>query len=216
MRYTNNQKRNIVKEDYDVIAELYANSYSEIELYKPFIDEFVKRLTGKLVLDVGCGAGQFTNLLCEQGLQAKGIDFSTRLLNIAREKYPKIEFINADICEYETTDLYDGIFTKDMLFHLPDEDIVKTLKMFRKVLKPNGKICIIMDMPKKSGEQIFVEELDENYKIYYNYLTPEKLKTLLEKENIYINSIKIIKKNDNASSYAEGLMVFQATNKKEL
>ena len=216
MNYSNVEKRKIVKDDYDAIAEAYANSYSEINSYKPYIDEFVKSLSGKSILDVGCGAGQFTNYLCEIGFQAKGVDFSKGLLAIARKNYPHVEFINADICEYKTTDLYDGIFTKDMLFHLPDEDIIKTLKMFRKVLKPNGKICIIMDMPIEAGEQIFVEELDENYKIYYNYLTPEKLKSLLEQANITIDDIQIVKDNDNASSYATGLMVFQATNTKIL
>ena len=103
-----------------------------------------------------------------------------------------------------------------MLFHLPDEDIEKTLKAFKKMLKANGKICIIMDMPKQAGEQIFVEELDERYKIYYNYLTPEKLKSLLEQANIAIDDVKCVKDNDNASSYATGLMVFQATNEYSL
>ncbi len=216
MNYTNNQKRKIVRDDYNAIAEAYANSYSKIDYCKPYIDEFVKGLGGKLILDVGCGAGKFTNYFCELGFKAVGIDFSNGLLKIARNKYPNIEFINSDICEYETTDLYDGIFTKDVLFHLPDEDIVKTLKMFKEVLKPNGKLCIIMDMPKKSGEQIFVEDLNENFKIYYNYLTVEKLKMLLEQAGIAINGIQVVKDNDNASSYATGLMIFQATNEKTL
>lgn len=73
-----------------------------------------------------------------------------------------------------------------------------------------------MDMPKEAGEQIFVEELDERYKIYYNYLTPEKLKSLLEQANIVIDDVKCVKDNDNASSYATGLMVFQATNEHSL
>ena len=212
MKYSNAEKRKIVKDDYDAIAEVFATSYSEIDLYKPYIDEFVKSLNGKKILDVGCGAGQFTNYFCELGFNAKGIDFSSALLSIARKNYPNIEFIYADICEYKTTDLYDGIFVKDVLFHLPDEDIEKTLKAFKKMLKLDGKICIIMEMPKEAGEQIFVEELDERYKIYYNYLTPEKLKSLLEQAQVTIDNVKCVKDNDNASIYATGLMVFQATN----
>ena len=107
MKYSNAEKRKIVKDDYDAIAEVFATSYSEIDLYKPYIDEFVKSLNGKKILDVGCGAGQFTNYFCELGFNAKGIDFSSALLSIARGNYPKIEFVNADICEYKTTDLYD-------------------------------------------------------------------------------------------------------------
>ncbi len=213
MKCSNAEKRKIVKDDYDAIAEVFANCYSEINLYKPYIDDFVKSLSGENILDVGCGAGQFTNYFYALGLRVKGLDFSNGLLSIAREKYPDVEFINTDICEYKTTDLYDGIFTKDMLFHLPDEDINKTLNMFKKILKPNGKICIIMDMPKEAGDHIFVEELNENQKIYYNYLTPEKLKSFLKQANFTIDDIKLVEDNDNASSYATGLMVFQATNK---
>lgn len=70
-----------------------------------------------------------------------------------------------------------------------------------------------MDLSKEAGEHIFVEELDENYKIYYNYITPQKLKFFLKQARFTIDDIKLVKNNDNASSYATGLMVFQATNK---
>lgn len=212
MEYSNIEKRKIVKDDYNAIAENYAKCYSEINLYKSYIKDFLIKLNGKDILDVGCGAGQFTNYFCELGFNAIGIDFSNELLSIAKKNYPNIVFICDDICEYKTNKRFDGIFVKDMFFHLPDEDIIKTLKLFKKILKPQGKMCIIMDMPKVAGEQIFVEELDDRYKIYYNYLTPQKLKILLEKTNITIDSIQCVEDNDNASRYATGLMVFQATN----
>lgn len=212
MEYSNIEKRKIVKDDYNAIAENYAKCYSEINLYKSYIKDFLIKLNGKDILDVGCGAGQFTNYFCELGFNAIGIDFSNELLSIAKKNYPNIVFICDDICEYKTNKRFDGIFVKDMFFHLPDEDIIKTLKLFKKILKPQGKMCIIMDLPKVAGEQIFVEELDDRYKIYYNYLTPQKLKILLEKTNITIDSIQCVEDNDNASSYATGLMVFQATN----
>ena len=69
-----------------------------------------------------------------------------------------------------------------------------------------------MDMPKEAGEQIFVEELDDKYQIYYNYLKPEKLRDLLEKTGFNIENIQLVKDNYNASSYATGLMIFQASN----
>ena len=211
MEYSNIEKRKIVKDDYNAIAENYAKCYSEINLYKSYIKDFLIKLNGKDILDVGCGAGQFTNYFCELGFNAIGIDFSNELLSIAKKNYPNIVFICDDICEYKTNKRFDGIFVKDMFFHLPDEDIIKTLKLFKKILKPQGKMCIIMDMPKVAGEQIFVEELDDRYKIYYNYLTPKKLKILLEKTNITIDNIQCVEDNDNASSYATGLMVFQAS-----
>jgi len=134
------------------------------------------------------------------------------LLKIARENYPKSKFILADICEYEQKEQVYGIITKDVLFHIPDKNLIQVLQKFRRLLKKNGNLCIIMDMPKEAGEQIFIEELDDKYQIYYNYLTPEKLKQMLEKAGFLIDSIQIVKDNDNASSYATGLMIFQAKN----
>lgn len=97
---------------------------------------------------------------------------------------------------------------------MSDENLIQVLQKFRRLLKPSGQLCIIMDMPKEAGEQIFVEELDDKYQIYYNYLTPEKLRDLLEKTGFSVENVQLVKDNDNASSYATGLMIFQASNQK--
>lgn len=212
MNYTSDEKRKIVKDDYNAIADTYAKCYSEIEYCKAYIDEFIESLAGKKVLDIGCGAGQITDYLTQRGIGAIGIDFSEELLKIAKQNFPNSKFILADICDYEQENQVDGIITKDMLFHLSDENLIQVLQKFRRMLKLNGNLCIIMDMPKEAGEQIFDEELDDKYQIYYNYLTPEKLKDLLEKTGFNIDNIQLVKDNDNASSYATGLMIFQASN----
>lgn len=214
MDYTSDEKRKIVKDDYNAIAGTYAKCYSEIDYCKKYIDEFITNLTGKKVLDIGCGAGQITDYLTQKGIEAIGIDFSEELLKIATKTFPNSKFILADICEYEPKGQVDGIITKDVLFHLSDENLIFVLQKFRRVLKQNGKLCIIMEMPKEAGEQIFVEDLDDKYQIYYNYLTPEKLRNMLEKTGFSIENIQLVSDNDNASSYATGLMVFQASNQK--
>ena len=214
MNYTSDEKRKIVKDDYNAIADTYAKCYSKIDYCKKYIDEFIANLPGKKVLDVGCGAGQITDYLTQKGLEPVGIDFSEELLKIAIKDFPNSKFILADICEYEQKEQVDGIITKDALFHLSDENLISVLQKFKKILKQNGNLCIIMDMPKAAGEQIFVEELDDKYQIYYNYLTPEKLRNMLEKTGFNIDNIQLIDNNDNASSYATGLMIFQASNQK--
>ncbi len=138
MKLTNTQKREIVRNDYNAIANQYAESYCQIDYCKKYIDDFVKSLKGKNILDVGCGAGKFTNYFCKLGFNAKGVDFSTSLIKIAKQNYPDINFVCTDIVNYKTDELYDGIFVKDMLFHLPDQDILTTLQVFKKILKPNG------------------------------------------------------------------------------
>ena len=212
---TDLEKRNIVKSDYDEIASIYAEHYSKIAEYITYIDDFKNNLDGNIVLEIGCGAGKITNYLTEHGYDVTGIDFSENILKLARKKFPNSKFVCADICEYETDRKYDGVFTKDMLFHLPDADIRKVLHKVKNWLKIGGKFCIIMDISKNEGEHIFTEELNENYKIYYNYMSPKKVEGLLKENGFVVNEFNVVGDNKNASSYASGFMVFQCENKME-
>ena len=50
----------------------------------PFAEEFVKSLSGKKVLDFGCGNGRDSSFFVSVGLDVVGIDFSEELLKIAK------------------------------------------------------------------------------------------------------------------------------------
>lgn len=215
MDITNSKKREMVKADYDAIAETYIKNCSEIDFYLPYVDKFILNLNGKRVLDLGCGQGVFTNYFHKKGLIAEGIDFSENLLGFARKSYPDIKFIFNDFCDYEAYEKYDGIFIKNVLFHVPETDIKNLFLKFNKWLNENGKVCVLMEIPKEAGEQILSEEFDENLKIYYNYMMPEKVESLLKEANFSIDKVELVKNNKNATIYAYGLMVINATRKKE-
>ena len=205
------EKRKLVKNDYNAIAQTYSDTYCNINPYLSYIDVFVSRLEGKKVFEVGCGDGQLLNYISEKGLDVLGLDFSKNLLVIAKKNYPNLKFINKDICNYKTKEKFDGIISKDVLFHIPDKDLIDVLVKIKNMLAINGKFCVIMDIPKEEGEQVFVEELDERYKIYYNYMAPEKVEKLLIDCGFIIDKKIISDNNDEASSYAFGLMVFQCS-----
>jgi DNA polymerase-3 subunit beta len=69
---------------------------------------------------------------------------------------------------------------------------VKVLRNFRKLLKDKGELCIIMDIPKETGEQVVTDELDQNYKVYYNYLSQDELKAMIEKSGFVIEDTKVV------------------------
>lgn len=211
MKYTNRQKRQLVKQDYNAIAEIYVKNCSEIEFYKPFIEDFIKNVEGDKILDLGCGHGIFSNYFYQSGFEVTGVDFSKKLLNIAKKNYPKIHFIEEDICDFKSKEKFNGIFLKNVLFHLPDEDIIHIFKNFLKYLEDDGKICILLEIPREEGEQILTEEFDENLKVYYNYLTSDKVESLLKNAGFKIDDNEIVKENKNATIYAFGLMVITAS-----
>ena len=80
-------------------------------------------------LDIGCGCtGRFIELLSNEGLTPSGLDISSEMIKISREKHPDIHFIHADICEYETSEKYDFITAWDSIWHIPlsEQKIVLT------------------------------------------------------------------------------------------
>lgn len=102
-------------DDYNVFSES-ANAR--------LIDSFV-RLSGlepgARVIDLGCGSGTFTYLLKQRGYAAAGLDMSPKLLQLARRKYPDLQFDEGDVeaLPYEDGSV-DGILLSGIVHHLPD------------------------------------------------------------------------------------------------
>jgi len=71
------------------------------------MDEFSRHLVGNgTVLDAGCGAGRDTNILANIGFSTIGIDVSRGLIRLAKQKFPKLNFIIGDIRKLPFSDDY--------------------------------------------------------------------------------------------------------------
>jgi SAM-dependent methyltransferase len=80
--------------------------------------EFAKN-QGK-ALDIGCGCtGRFIDLLQNKGFQPAGIDVSSAMIQLAKNRHPHIDFHHEDICKYELPNKYDFITAWDSIWHIP-------------------------------------------------------------------------------------------------
>jgi len=90
-------------------------------------------LSGRRVLDFGCGKGDFYGFLKERSIlpQYFGIDINKDLISLARTKYPEAEFAAIDLDESEFDREFDAIFVCGV-FNLRiagiEESMKKTLK----------------------------------------------------------------------------------------
>ena len=88
-------------------------------------------LSGKKILDAGCGAGQFSIELAMRGAQVLGIDISSNLIEIAKNRLPdnlkkNIEFLTSDMMQSHGN--FDFVILMDSLIHYPEKDTMVILE----------------------------------------------------------------------------------------
>lgn len=96
------------------------------------------RLNGERVLDLGCGYGYYTDYFVQLGASAVGVDGSEKLIAIARERYPCLEFTVADIekpLPFEDGH-FDIVFSNQVLMDIENADFV--FSECKRVLKRGG------------------------------------------------------------------------------
>lgn len=102
-------------------------------------------LTGKTVLDIGCGAGGITLHLVERhgAGHATGYDIEEPVIQAARQRArrrglsARVDFVRADPGRLPFPDAsFDIVFSKDALLHVPDKEALFA-DIFR-VLRPGG------------------------------------------------------------------------------
>ncbi|CEQ16776.1 methyltransferase domain-containing protein [Paraclostridium sordellii] len=121
---------------------------SIIEVNEEKINLLLSKLdikSNERILDVGTGTGVIIPFIkaLNKGGYIKGVDISTGMLNIAKEKYKNLENIEFEIkdVEEEIYEKYDKIILYSMFPHL--ENKTKTVKtLINKNLNKNGKLII--------------------------------------------------------------------------
>jgi len=96
---------------------------------------------GMRVLDVCTGPGMLAAAAVERGAQVIGLDFSGKVIEIARRNVPKAEFQEGDAqaLSFED-DSFDAVVCGFGVMHVPDPAMA--LSEIRRVLKPGGRAAI--------------------------------------------------------------------------
>jgi ubiquinone/menaquinone biosynthesis C-methylase UbiE len=127
-----------VESKYDCIAKDYFKLLKDKKYYKEISDKFTSKVKGK-ILDVGCGNGIITNYLFSKNQNTIGVDISSKMLNEAKKKYPKIKFKKMDMKALNFKDeTFNGVFCFQAFEHIPPEYQRKVLSEFYRTLQKGG------------------------------------------------------------------------------
>lgn len=127
--------------DYGRFAERFRGSE---EYVKAGLGFYLPHFTGcQNVLDIGCGRGEFLEMLRDAGIPARGIDLGQESVAACRHKGLDAEV--ADLYDYlaglpEAS--LDGIFCAQVVEHLPAERLPEMIKLCAGRLARNGAIAI--------------------------------------------------------------------------
>ena len=75
-------------------------------------------------------------IFAEKGLKVVGIDFSERLIEIAKRNFRAADYRVMDMREVgKLKQKFDGVFTQASLLHIPKKEIIDVLRNLLSVLK---------------------------------------------------------------------------------
>jgi O-antigen chain-terminating methyltransferase len=127
--------------DYGRFAERFRGSEDYVKSGQKFyLPYFAGR---KDVLDIGCGRGEFLDLMREAGVPARGIDLSAESVGLCRQKGLQAEA--ADLFTYLdglADASVDGIFSAQVVEHLPPNRLPEMIRLAAQKLARGGVIAI--------------------------------------------------------------------------
>jgi O-antigen chain-terminating methyltransferase len=132
----------------------------------------------KEILDIGCGRGEFLELLKADGQQAMGIDLSDSMLEIAREK--GLEYFKEDALVFlkkRPDASLDGIFSAQVIEHFQPEYLRRVIGECWRVLRPGSLLLLETMNPLSLFALSRIYFLDPTHQ---QPLHPEYMRYLLE------------------------------------
>jgi len=147
-------------------------------------------LSGKSILDFGCGKGDFYGFLKERCSPSYcGIDVNASLIDLAKSKYPEAEFLSLDIDEDDFRRQFDVIVACGV-FNLRIAGIEESSRQILKIL---FGLCrealhvnfLAYETPQRSVELFYVKP-EEIRQFAADELSPS-LTLTCEKEDIFLS-----------------------------
>lgn len=136
---------------YNQNAESFIQGTVSVD-FKQTQDKFLQSLTGKSILDFGCGSGRDTKYFIESGYAVTAIDGSEELCKSA-SAYTGIQVKHMLFQDLDEVDCYDGIWACSSILHLPKEELKIVTQKMSRALKPNGIIYTSFKYGNFEGER---------------------------------------------------------------
>jgi 2-polyprenyl-3-methyl-5-hydroxy-6-metoxy-1,4-benzoquinol methylase len=159
LQYLYNQNNELKEKISELESKLEEQNHSHDDFYLDFENKFrgdteqiTKRQTfylphfigRKKVIDIGCGRGEFLQLMQDNKISAIGVDTNVKMIELCKSK--NLNVINDEGIHYLLTipdDSVDGIFASQVVEHLSFEEMEKLVEVAYQKLKVGG--CFVLE-----------------------------------------------------------------------
>lgn len=148
---------------YNTTADSYDEQYEDEQRgkYRNALENV--EVSGKNLLDVGCGSGLFFQEVAAQAQLVVGIDISSKLLQKAKsqaKKLPTVFVVQADADHLPfTNEYFDGIFVFTVLQNMPEP--MQTLAELNRVVAAGGRV-VVTGLKKAFVLEKFMDVLEDS------------------------------------------------------
>ena len=175
-----------LRDTYDRIAEDWAKDHEGDTWWRECTAKFASLLPQDArVLDAGCGSGQKARFFQDRGFHVLGIDFSEKLLEIARQAAPASEFRLLDLRDIGTlTEEFEGVFAQASLLHIPKAETFSVIEGMVSRLVPRGLLYIAVKAQRRGNpEEEIVTENDYgyDYERFFSYYTADEMRAHVDR-----------------------------------
>ena len=176
------------------------------------IDKLVG-LSGKRVIDIGCGGGILAESMAVRGANVTGIDLSEKPLKVAQlhllESGQKVDYrlVAAEQIADEQPDNFDCVCCMEMLEHVPEP--ASTIRAAAKLAKPGGWVFFsTLNRNPKSflfaivGAEYVLNLLPKGTHEYKRFITPAELAAMVREAGLTVSSLTGMTYNPFTKRYA--------------
>lgn len=135
------------------------------ERYVPYSERF---RPGTTVVDVGCGRGEFLEILRDRGIEGIGVDPDAGMIEDVREK--GLTAVQCDGLGYlkEHPLSFEGVFMAHVAEHLHSEDLAALIAAAAQALRPDGRLTVVTPNPQNLLMQLHDFWIDLQHVRFYS------------------------------------------------
>lgn len=142
----------------------------------------VHNVRPKTSMDLACGTGVLCEILTNHGIEASGMDFSSGMIDIARNRDPRIHYDVADMTTYRPEKQFDLVTcTGDAVNHIAAlSDVEKIFQNVYAYLAPGGYFIFdLLNENEVSDSEPFEMDFDETTRVWFRMTRPAENKVNL-------------------------------------